>query len=220
MAFWLLLGLIFLFFFPAFFLPVLVVLGFIILLLLPFRFALHSIFLLLQAPGQIYQIAINKKLRKNHALEHATINLLEGKFGKGLFFSGLARENGFFIRGNGSPWEIEEAANEGLIRLQQGEKDLAIHSRCGTTILAVNLIVALFFLLFLFGFRVFSILNVFLAIILANLVGPYLGLLFQRYLTTSPQVGDVVIRGVESRSPNNMPSPNWFFVHTSFLKTL
>jgi len=137
MAFWLFLALFMFFFFPAFLLPFLTFIGIILLILIPFRLALNSIVLLLNAPGQIYSIATNKRLRKNHALEHATINVLEERYGQGMFYSGMAQENGFFIRGRGDIWEVEEAAREGLFRLQQGEENLAVHNRCGTTIFAV-----------------------------------------------------------------------------------
>lgn len=220
MGFFLLLLLLMVILFPPLIFPLLVMLGVFLLVFIPFKFAFNSIVILLSAPGQIYQIATNKLLRKNHALEHATINVLEEKYGRGLFFSGLAKENGFFIRGQANPLEVEEAAREGLIRLQQGEENLAIHTRCGTTILVVNLLSSMVFLVILFGLGAFSLLYVIMAVLLANLVGPSLGVSFQRWLTTSAKVRDMVIKGVENRSPKGIPSPGWFFIHTAFLRTL
>ncbi len=219
-------GYLFLFFlllliiFPPLLLPLLFMLGLFLLVFIPFKFAFNSIVVLFNAPGQIYQIATNRQLRKNHALEHATINVLEEKFGRGLFYSGLARENGFFIRAQFSPLEVEEAAREGLLRLQQGEENLATHARCGTTILVINLFSSLLFLVILFGMGVFSLLYVIIALLLANLAGPTLSIYFQKWLTTSARVGDIVIRGVENRSPQGVPAPGWFFIHTALLRTL
>ncbi len=220
MGFALLMFLLLIILFPPLIFPLLVMFGVFLLVFIPFKFAFNSIVILLSAPGQIFQIATNKILRKNHALEHATINVLEEKYGRGLFFSGLAREDGFFIRGSANPIEVEEAAREGLLRLQRGEKNLAVHTRCGTTILVVNLLSSIVFLAILFGLGAFSLLYVILAILLANLAGPSLGVFFQRLFTTSPKVKGMVIKGVESRSPQGVPSPGWFFINTAFLRTL
>ncbi len=220
MGYLILLLLFFFFLFTPLLLPFLVVLGLFLLIFIPFKFAFNSIAVLLNAPGQIYQIATNKILRKNHALEHATINVLEEKFGKGFFYSGMAQEEGYFIRGRANPWDVEEAAREGLIRLQRGEKELAVHSRCGTTILVFNIISSIVFLTILFGFGAFTLIHVILAILLANLVGPYLGIFFQKWLTTSSRVEDMIIRGVENRSPQGIMDPSWFFIRTAVLRTL
>ena len=52
-----------------------------LVLLLPFQFTVNSLFHIFTIPGQIYKIAANKVLRMNHALEHATVNILERKYG-------------------------------------------------------------------------------------------------------------------------------------------
>ena len=72
------------------------------LLLLPFGFTLRSLFSLLTIPGQIWQIATNRRLRANHALEHATINVIEEYYGPQQL-AGFAREDGFLSRDRPSP---------------------------------------------------------------------------------------------------------------------
>ena len=51
------------------------------LFFLPFHFAFYSIFNIFTIPLQLIKIAFNKRLRANHALEHATINVIEERLG-------------------------------------------------------------------------------------------------------------------------------------------
>ena len=101
-----------------------------LVLLLPFQFTVNSLFHIFTIPGQIYKIATNRVLRMNHALEHATVNVLERKYGyKNL--AGYAENNGFFIIGTNNIFQVEQAAREGLSLLKRGEKELAIHESVG-----------------------------------------------------------------------------------------
>lgn len=166
------------------------------LLLLPFQFTAVSLINLVTIPRQIYEIAVNPRLRANHALEHATINVLEERYGP-LNLTGLARNDGFLVRGAADPAAIEGAARLGLARLQQGETGLAVHNRCGTSIAAANFLSSVFFLVLLFQTGRFTVLNILFAMLLANLTGPVFGRLVQKYLTTSVRVEDMAIAGVE-----------------------
>lgn len=169
------------------------------LILLPFHFTFYSLINIITVPVQLIKIAFNKGLRANHALEHATINVLEEKFGyRGL--AGLANEDGFIIQGAVDPRHLEMAAQEGLHRLQRGEHRMAIHDRCGTSILAANFISAVIFLILLWQTGMFNLVNVLLAVILAQFIGPAAGKLFQKFITTSPQVQNIGIVGVEYKT--------------------
>src|SRR5688500_12707661 len=84
-------------------------------------------------------------LRRNHALEHATIVVrMEREPGRKL--NGFSTDGGFFVQGVRSLEEVESAAREAIRRLRGGEKRLAIHRNCGTTIVAANLLAGLLFL--------------------------------------------------------------------------
>jgi len=169
------------------------------LLFIPVWVAAWSLAAALTAPAQFLAVATNKRLRRNHALEHATINVLEERFGPHRL-AGLAREDGFIIKGWGDPKAIRLAAEEGLARLKRGEKDLAVHDRCGTSWASANFVTAVVFLVLLFGLGRFSLANVILVMLLANLGGPVLGRLFQRYVTTSTDVEDLFITGFECQA--------------------
>ncbi len=183
------------------------------LLLLPLWLAATSLTGALSAPAQFLKIAGNQRLRQNHALEHATLNVLEERFGRQRL-SGMSREDGFILRGYGDPALIQWAAEEGLARLKRGEGGLALHDRCGTSIASANLVSSVVLLVLLFGLGRFSLLNVVGAMVLANLGGPVLGRLFQRFLTTTAVVDDVFIVGFDCGPAGSVWNP--FFVNPAF----
>ncbi len=97
-----------------------------------------------------------------------------------------------------------------------------IHDRCGTSILAANFVTSVIFLLLLLQTGAFNVINVLLAILLAQIIGPVAGKIVQRYLTTSARVDDFQIVGVEYKArvgtgfvglPINL-KPTEFFVRT------
>jgi len=194
--FFLILFMLVLLFFPWLLMP-LVLFVIINLLLLPYSFTLQSIFTLLRAPGQLIKIGTNKCLRMNHALEHATINVIEETYGP-QSISGMAYEDGFVIRGAAAnPRVIRESAEIGLQRLKNGERDLVIHRRCGTSITVANLVSSIIFIALLVYTGNINIWNVVIALALANLIGPFLGSWVQKYITTSVDVEGMEISGIE-----------------------
>ena len=179
-----------------------------LLFLIPFKFTIDSIITLLYAPQQILRIAGNQKLSRNHALEHATVNVLEEKYGY-RNLSGLAKEDGFQISGQFDPYVVEDAAREGLFRLQQGENKLVVHKRCGSSMIVANLLSAITFIILLFMTQTFSLLNVILALLLARLLGPTIGAWVQKQFTTSADVEGMEIIGVYT-DRSNYSSPALF----------
>ena len=139
MLFLLLMMMIFMFF-PYLFLPILLFLAIGFLFLLPYVFLFNSFYNVVTIPWQILKIAVDKRVRKNHSLEHATINVLEERYGRSLQIGGLAYSNGFSLLGPElpPPYEVMSAVREGHFRMINGEKDLAAHPRCGTSIAAAN----------------------------------------------------------------------------------
>ena len=71
------------------------------------------------------------QVRRNHALEHATLHILAKKH-TNQFLGGHSDARGIRIIGNISTEEIQLALDEALARLQSGEKTLAYHPNCGT----------------------------------------------------------------------------------------
>lgn len=174
----------------AFFLLFLVV-------LIPLGFAARSFVWLFMGPRQILAVLFNRRVRRNHALEHATAHVLESRFGPWGQVSGYAVEQGFYLSGSVPPEEIASAASEGLSRLSAGERDLAVHRKCGTTLVVTNVLSSLVFILLLLMTDALSWINVLIALLVANALGTWLSLRVQRYVTTDADVRGMRILGVE-----------------------
>ncbi len=74
-----------------------------------------------------------RRVRQNHALEHATIEVLLER-GARPPIGGNAALGGFFIYGRLPTEEVASAASEALQRLHGGERDLAVSPYCGTNL--------------------------------------------------------------------------------------
>ena len=130
------------------------------------------------------------RIRRNHGLEHATLNVLAERHAK-LTIAGHSDVSGFWIVGDISTEELSAAVQEALARLQQGEHQLAVHPNCGTNFVTSGVLAGLAASLAMFGagrrFRdklerlPFALTMSTLALIAAQ----PLGLLLQERVTTS-----------------------------------
>ena len=73
------------------------------------------------------------RIRSNHALEHATLHVLQEK-GANVHMGGISDAGGFWLYGDIDTEQLADAAREALQRLKDGESDLAVHPNCGTNI--------------------------------------------------------------------------------------
>lgn len=78
-------------------------------------------------------ILFSRRIRQNHALEHATITVLSRMLPT-LSVSARSSSDGFIIFGDVDLGLLRRALDEALGRLQAGEAELAIHPNCGTNI--------------------------------------------------------------------------------------
>jgi hypothetical protein len=180
------------------------------LFLLPILFSLQAVGSLFVYPRQLRAIFGNKILRRNHALEHATIAvMMEREPGRKL--NGFSTDDGFFVQGVRSISEVESAAREAMRRLQNGEKRLAIHRNCGTTIVAANLLAAIFFLVaiglsFLYLAGGYLYLMILGSVVLAFALRIPLSLLLQRFVTTDADLTNAEVGWVEPAQPGDLKS--------------
>ena len=72
-------------------------------------------------------------VRRNHALEHATVAVLLER-GARPPLGGYSTRSGFLIFGRLETELVEESALDALARLNAGQKELAVSPFCGTTI--------------------------------------------------------------------------------------
>lgn len=136
-------------------------------------------------------------VRRNHALEHATISVLAGKLGRDVRLVGRATANGFYLYGDMPEDSVSESAKEALERLRRGEKHLAISPMCGTNLAVAGVLAGLSSLLALGNRgRLERAPNVLVASMLAVLAAQPLGRLMQKHVTTSPDVSDTELVGI------------------------
>ena len=80
-----------------------------------------------------------RRIRQNHALEHATLQVLAGKHPK-LVLAGYSDASGFWILGDVETGELLKAVEEARQRMLAGEKGLAVHPHCGTNFVASGVV--------------------------------------------------------------------------------
>ena len=136
-------------------------------------------------------------VRRNHALEHATIAVLANKMGHDIRLVGRATNSGFYLYGEMTEEHVRESTLEALARLRRGEKHLAVSPLCGTNLAVSGILAGLSSLIALGNrSRMERIPNVLLASMLAMLVAQPLGGLVQKHLTTDPDLSDTEFVGI------------------------
>ncbi len=121
--------------------------------------------------------------------------------------NGFSTDDGFFVQGVRSFEEVDSAAREALRRLRGGEKGLAVHRNCGTTIVAANLLAAVFFLAAL-GLGLYLGWPLYLmivgSVVLALVLRVPLSLVLQRFVTTDSDLSNAEVGWVERANPADL----------------
>ena len=138
-------------------------------------------------------------VRRNHALEHATITVMLRKIGHDVRMVGRATGDGYFLYADVPTSLLEESTREALARLKGGEGHLAVTPLCGTNIAVAGAMTALAATLALGSGpnRAEKLPNAILASMLAVIAAQPVGRIIQRYLTTSPDLADTEIVGIK-----------------------
>ena len=138
------------------------------------------------------RIALMESVRRNHAIEHATVTLMLER-GVPAPMGGYSIGPGFVIWSRGSIDDVALAARDALDLLKAGNSELAISPYCGTNIVTFALVGALAAKLFSGRKKTFwsAVRGSVAAIIAAMLLGRPLGRLLQRHCTTLPHVEGV-----------------------------
>ena len=140
-----------------------------------------------------------RRVQHNHALEHATINLLSRQYPQAQIM-GLSGPGGFTLYTSLTAEEVVPATRQALHALKRGELDLAVHDHCGTNLVVTAGLTTAATLLGL-GLRrkrklfdlVEKIPQAMLLNALALMVAAPLGHWVQSNVTTDPEVGGVEI---------------------------
>jgi hypothetical protein len=137
-------------------------------------------------------------VRRNHALEHATIAVLLHRIGRDIRMVGRATRDGYYLYADVPTEMLEECTHEALHRLKSGEGYLAVSSLCGTNIAVAGALAGVASMLTVgSGNRAEKLPNVILASMLAVVASQPVGRMVQRYLTTSPDLADTEIVGIK-----------------------
>ncbi len=134
------------------------------------------------------------RVRRNHALEHATLQVLS-RINPRRSLAGYSDGGGFWILGNVSTEELQQAVDEALARLHAGERGLVIHPYCGTNFAITGLLAgsAAWLAMLTGGSNLRRKLErwplVVMLVTFAVIVAQPLGPLFQARLTTQADVG-------------------------------
>jgi hypothetical protein len=142
------------------------------------------------------------RVRRNHGLEHATIHLLS-RLHPQQSFIGRSDPGGFYIYGAVETSELEAIVHEALVRLKNGEHQLAIHPNCGTNLVTSGLLAGGASFIALMGSdrenwrrRMDRLPNAILLAMGALLVAQPLGRAAQKHLTVQADPGDLEILGI------------------------
>lgn len=151
------------------------------------------------------------RVRRNHALEHATLQVLAEQ-NHALRLAGYSDPDGFWVVGGVSTEELQAAVDQALARLNQGESNLAIHPYCGTNLVASGMLAGSLAWLAMLGtgkelrqkvdrFPVVLTL-VTLGLLLAQPLGPFL----QARVTTAAQPGGLHVTAIHPGRRGEMPT--------------
>lgn len=144
-------------------------------------------------------MVLSRRIRQNHALEHATITVLTRQM-PGLAVSARSTTRGFTIFADLDLDAVRRGCDEALARLRQGEDHLAIHPNCGTN-LAVGTSLAM--MGWLFALSVLRPRARVASVLMGSFAGYFaarpLGGVVQRHVTTLADVADVRIVTVQPR---------------------
>jgi hypothetical protein len=154
--------------------------------------------------------SILTRIRRNHALEHATLHVLaERRHPRGM--AGYSDWRGFWILGDIPLEDLASAVQEARQRLQAGESELAVHPNCGTNFVVSGIFAGLAAFLALLGVgnrRRDWLERLPMATALATMaliLAQPLGILIQQRVTTSPDLAE--LRVVEITTLQREPLP-------------
>jgi hypothetical protein len=154
---------------------------------------------------------IISRVRRNHGLEHATLNLLSAAHPR-QSFAGHSDGGGFWIIGEVDIDELVQMTSLALKKLSSGQTQLAIHQNCGTNLLVSGFAAGLAGAAGMIGagsrprdklerIPLVTTLSV-IALILAKPLGPVL----QEKITVGGKPGSLHVKSIEKHTLNGIPA--------------
>lgn len=162
----------------------------------------------------LVNLPLIRKIRRNHALEHATMHIL-GQRHPELTIYARSQPSGLVVFGDLPTEDIAKAVDEALRRLRGGEEQLAIHPNCGTNLVTAGGLSGLAAVAAMWVQQigrkkrdwrqsVSSLPLVILAATAAVLVAQPLGQTLQLYVTTDAEIGNLHVTGIKRRNQGKL----------------
>ena len=139
-------------------------------------------------------------IRRNHALEHATVSLLLNRVGPDLRVAGRASGDGFFLYADLPQALLTECVNEALTRLQRGEAFWAVTPHCGTNIATTGVLATLASSAVMGNKRSDRMGLGIIAAMVAVIAAQPIGRLIQKHLTTDPDLSETEVVSIETKN--------------------
>lgn len=164
--------------------------------------------------GKILNISFIRRVRRNHALEHATVHILSRRQMEVNIYA-RSTLRGLVVYGDVPTEVVADAVTQALTRLRNGELHLAVHHNCGTSLVTAGGLTGLAAvaayriqrigkkkrtLLHLLG----SLPLVVLASTAALVVAQPLGQTLQLHLTTEGEIGGLRIVSITRHSQHRL----------------
>ncbi|HLE15786.1 MAG TPA: DUF6391 domain-containing protein [Anaerolineales bacterium] len=159
--------------------------------------------------NSILEIPVISRIRRNHGLEHATLHILSERK-RNTNMAGHSDPGGFWVLGDFSLEEVQEAVDEALTRMRNGEHDLAVHRNCGTNYVTAGMLAGLVAGASMLGAgsrvrdKVERLPMAMVLATLALIAGQPLGRKIQQNITTCGDPGDLEIVEIASTNRGGM----------------
>ena len=155
--------------------------------------------------SSLLDVSFISRVRRNHALEHATVHVLAEQH-RNLRLVGRSSLWGFTIYGEIPTEAVIAATQEALRRLKAGQRRMAIHPNCGSNLAVAGVLAGLGAFLALGGGsadrgknrweRLARLPLAFTAATVGIILAQPLGTALQAHITTQADVGDLHVVGV------------------------
>jgi hypothetical protein len=148
---------------------------------------------------ELGDLLMGRRIRQNHALEHATVSILSAHT-PGLAVSARANHHGFTIFADLDLEAVRRASAEALTRMRAGERELAIHPNCGTNLAVGTSVMLAGWLFALMTLRPRArVASAAIGSVAGFASARPLGSVVQRHITTLPEVDDLRIIAIRRR---------------------
>lgn len=154
-----------------------------------------------EALHPILEFPLIRKVRRNHALEHATIHMLSRKI-KDTPVAAHSNNNGFIVIGDVPTDALEASVKEAIARLAAGESEWAIHPNCGTNLATAGALTTFSGWVGLGRGKKITLdrLSWTMTLMLVSIIASQpLGMRLQEHITTKSDIGDLEFLTIKRR---------------------